>query len=293
MNGGAIASIDSGLVVDYTTFANNTIAEGKGSGGQLYVYSNFSNQKAAAVSHVSFFGKQNLTGDGGTIYFDAAGTFTETCTDRAQGMLGYSTTGLKADFIPITDVDVLKDSAARNGGFLYLGGGANATIARCQIQHNTAHRDGGAFYVTDASKLYLDSVFLRGNKARRGGGAFVGGKQEVTTTSTEKLSLLRADASIGLGNVATEAGENIFNDNQVVKLKCGDLHLNNTNRTSDVSVAEPMGGLRGAVGGYRLNSAGCTVPTPNPTAAPSPLPTSAPTFYPSPLPTTAAPTPTQ
>ena len=62
MNGGAIASYNAGLVLDYATFTNNTIIDGDGDGGQLYVFSNSSDSKAASVSTCSFEGKQELTG---------------------------------------------------------------------------------------------------------------------------------------------------------------------------------------------------------------------------------------
>ena len=62
MNGGAIASYNAGLVLDYATFTNNTIINGDGDGGQLYVFSNASDSKAASVSTCSFEGKQELTG---------------------------------------------------------------------------------------------------------------------------------------------------------------------------------------------------------------------------------------
>lgn len=293
MNGGAVYSYDSFMTIDYTTFANNTIENGDGDGGQLYVASNMarlrtdsltSRRNTTEISHCSFEGKQNLTGDGGTIYFSTAGTFKETCTDRAHGMAGFTSSGLKADYVPLTGVDALKESAARNGGYMYLGGSANVTISKCQVHDNAAARDGGAFYVTGSAKLYLDSVMLRDNKAQRGGGAFIGGQ-----TDSEQ-ALLRADKTIGLRNEATEAGENVFNDRQVVKLKCGDLHLNTTKDDRDVSVSTPAGGPRGVVGGYRLNDIGCAVPTPNPTFNPTPLPTGAPTFYPTPAPSTSQPT---
>merc|ERR1711998_324996 len=173
-------------------------------------------------------GENNLTGTGGTIFFHGRGTFSETCTDRAQGVHGYGTTGLAKHYVPITGVDVLSDSAAANGGYMYIGGNATATISKCQIHDNEARENGGAFFVSSPAQLRLNSVMLRNNHAKlRGGAVFVNGDAD-----GGKPALLRAENSIGLDNTANLVGDNIYSaDNAVVKLQCGDLHVNSTNLT--------------------------------------------------------------
>merc|ERR1711998_603463 len=72
-NGAALWAMDSGLTMAYTTFVNNTITNGAGSGGQLFVYNEYDEGKPMSVSHCSFSGENNLTGTGGTIFFHGRG----------------------------------------------------------------------------------------------------------------------------------------------------------------------------------------------------------------------------
>ncbi|CAM9803925.1 unnamed protein product, partial [Ascophyllum nodosum] len=185
MFGGAIAAINSTVILNRTSFIDNTATTK--SGGAMFVYGGW---------NVSFSGKtvfsNNTSGyDGGalnmvnsSVYWDGASGFSKNSAAHSGGAL-CAVVGSSVSWA--AEATFTENSALNyNGGALSLEGGSNASWSVDAIfSNNIAQYAGGVIFIDLGSVAsWSGGAFFTGNTAKFGGGGAI----SIADVSTVTLS---------------------------------------------------------------------------------------------------------
>ena len=197
-NGGEVSSI----TIVNSTFSNN------GESGAVSLWSQGTGEDSLTknISNTTF--NQNRTNYSG----GAVGIF----KNKAFTTLG------KTDF---TDVTFMQNSAAVNGGGIFVEAENITVNGESNFEKNTATQNGGAIYITKESKLTVNNTIFSNNNAGRNGGAIAGtwgDNSDITVTGsyfTENTS--QSGGAIALWNPAInatyEVNDTTFNGNNATR----------------------------------------------------------------------------
>lgn len=197
-NGGEVSSI----TIVNSTFSNN------GESGAVSLWSQGTGEDSLTKNISNTIFNQNRTNYSG----GAVGIF----KNKAFTTLG------KTDF---TDVTFMQNSAAVNGGGIFVEAENITVNGESNFEKNTATQNGGAIYITKESKLTVNNTIFSNNNAGRNGGAIAGtwgDNSDITVTGsyfTENTS--QSGGAIALWNPAInatyEVNDTTFNGNNATR----------------------------------------------------------------------------
>ncbi len=185
-----------------SVFTGNTAV----SGGGMYL----SVDTTSTLNNLTFTGNKAVPSASGT-----GGT--------GGAIYGYSAS------VTMKNMDIRNNTAAQNGGAIYLNAITLTLGADTKIEGNSAGEHGGAFYLTyrtnedntkTGAKLILNDIELKGNTAKSGGAISIRTSCEATLNGAkliENSATAPVEEVMGGGAVYVGYGKLTLNDTELVK----------------------------------------------------------------------------
>ena len=163
--GGGIYLDVTAAAIDTCFFYDNSGNTGGGVWGQ---------SSAASVTGCEFHGNHASNAGGAFGFQLSTGCSFESCvfdSNSAATAYGGAIFALQSNGLTITDCDFTRNYGNTGGAALIWN--TPATVSSCLFSQNSAATDGGGLYVDDSMPLHVDDCRISDNSAPRGGGIFL------------------------------------------------------------------------------------------------------------------------